>query len=145
MRKKINFDIIKTGLAPRYGTPDSACFDLMVPNEVFVTGHSSKVIPLGIRFQLPKGYHLHMIPRSSAFYKYSLIILDSIIDNDYHDEVHCLAFNTLRKATCVPALTYLVQCKLVKDIPCKFKFAQFDVGTRGRFGSTDIPAYLRNR
>ena len=42
-------------------------------------------IPLGVAMKLPKGYEAHVLPRSSTFRKYNIIMTNSmgIIDNAY--------------------------------------------------------------
>ncbi len=42
-------------------------------------------IPLGVAMKLPKGYEAHVLPRSSTFRKYHILMVNSmgIIDNSY--------------------------------------------------------------
>lgn len=42
-------------------------------------------IPLGVAMKLPKGYEAHVLPRSSTFRKYHILMANSmgIIDNSY--------------------------------------------------------------
>lgn len=42
-------------------------------------------IPLGVAMKLPKGYEAHVLPRSSTFKKYHILMANSmgIIDNSY--------------------------------------------------------------
>jgi dUTP pyrophosphatase len=44
-----------------------------------------KLLPLGIAAEIPKGYEAHILPRSSTFKKYGLLLVNSqgIIDNSY--------------------------------------------------------------
>ena len=42
-------------------------------------------IPLGVAMELPEGYEAHVVPRSSTFEKYGVIMTNSfgVIDNKY--------------------------------------------------------------
>lgn len=56
-------------------------------------------IPLGVAIQLPDGYEAHIVPRSSTFKKYGVLLANGvgIIDNSYagdNDQWHFLAYPT---------------------------------------------------
>ena len=58
-----------------------------------------KQIPLGVAIQLPDGYEAHVVPRSSTFKKYGVLLANGvgIIDCSYcgdNDQWHFLAYPT---------------------------------------------------
>ena len=73
---------------PKFATEGSAGFDLQtVQKERIYPGTMTKV-DLGIKFEIPKGYYLEIVPRSSL-QKLGLILGNcvGIIDQDYKGEV----------------------------------------------------------
>ena len=62
-----------------------AMFDLAASEDVELREGEVKVIPLGIRMKLPKGYFGLVVPRSSTCLKYGILMANSvgIIENDY--------------------------------------------------------------
>ena len=59
--------------------------DLCAAKDTFVDYGTVKLIPLGISVKLPKGYEAHMLPRSSTFNKWGIIMANNmgIIDESY--------------------------------------------------------------
>lgn len=62
-----------------------AMFDLAASEDVKLREGEVKVIPLGIRMKLPEGYFGLVVPRSSTFLKYGILMANSvgIIESDY--------------------------------------------------------------
>lgn len=60
-------------------------YDLRAAKDVFIPVGEYKLIPLGVSMQLPEGYEAHVVPRSSTFMQYGIIMVNSmgIIDNSY--------------------------------------------------------------
>lgn len=74
-----------------------------------------KLLPLGIAVKLPKGYEAHILPRSSTFKRYGIILANSegIIDNSYsgnNDQWMFPAVST-RKVT-IPKGTRIAQFRV---------------------------------
>lgn len=59
--------------------------DVRAAEEVFIGEGCFKLINLGISMQMPEGYHAQLVPRSSTFKNYGIIMTNSvgIIDNSY--------------------------------------------------------------
>ena len=59
--------------------------DLRAAEEIELKAGEYKMIPLGVAMELPKGYEALMLPRSSTFKKYGVILANSmgIIDESY--------------------------------------------------------------
>ena len=71
--------------------------DLRAAEDVTMTAGDFKMIPLGVAMELPVGYEAWVVPRSSTFKKYGIILANSIgiIDEDYkgdNDEWNFLAY-----------------------------------------------------
>ncbi|MBR2576125.1 MAG: dUTP diphosphatase [Firmicutes bacterium] len=59
--------------------------DLRAAETVEMKAGEFRLIPLGVAMKLPEGYEAHVVPRSSTFKNYGLIMTNSvgIIDNTY--------------------------------------------------------------
>ena len=59
--------------------------DLHVSETVTLKKGEYKLIALGIQMRIPKGYEAHLVPRSSTFKNYGILLTNSvgIIDNSY--------------------------------------------------------------
>lgn len=116
----------------------------MHPNEFYM-------IPLGVAMVLPKGYEALVVPRSSTYKKYGLIMTNSIgvIDNSYNGDndmwrmpVICLPYTGMCRqfdgSIFIPKGTRLCQFRIVKNQP-DLMFKEVDIlgnKDRGGFGST---------
>lgn len=60
-------------------------YDLRAAYDVFIPHGEYKKIDLGVAMELPEGYEAHVVPRSSTFEKYGIILANSfgVIDNKY--------------------------------------------------------------
>lgn len=75
-----------------------------------------KLIPLGVAVELPDGFEAHLLPRSSSYKKYGIIVANSmgIVDNSYcgnNDEWKLSALGL--KHTTIPVNTRICQFKIV--------------------------------
>lgn len=91
--------------------------DLKCREETFISKGEYKEIPLGIKVDIPEGYEAHILPRSSTFRKYSILMANSkgIVDNTYGEEWHFLAYAI--KHTKIPVNVRIAQFRLVKKMP----------------------------
>ena len=69
----------------RYIDGKSDWIDLRASEDVVLKKGEFKLIPLGIAMKLPEGYEAHVVPRSSTFKNFGVIMTNSvgIIDNSY--------------------------------------------------------------
>ena len=124
--------------------------DLRAAEDVDIPVGEYKLIPLGVAMQLPDGYEAHVLPRSSTFKNYGIIMTNSqgIIDNSYRGDndqwyfpAYALRANSVTNGRAV--------CHINKnDRICQFRimeiqpsvhfeeFETFDTESRGGFGST---------
>ena len=69
----------------KYIDGKSDWIDLRASEDVILKKGEFKLIPLGVAMELPNGYEAHVVPRSSTFKNFGLIMTNSegIIDNTY--------------------------------------------------------------
>lgn len=115
--------------------------DLYCGEDITLRPDETCIIPLGVAMQLPDGYEALVVPRSSTFRKYSILMTNSmgVIDNCYcgnGDEwgLPCFATNF----TQIPKGARIAQFRIIKNQP-EIEFVTVDLLTganRGGFGST---------
>lgn len=79
---------------PEYATEDSACFDLKCISKTRIFPGELVKVDLGIKVEVPKGFYMEIIPRSSLA-KSGLILANSIgcVDSDYRGPVFAVLRN----------------------------------------------------
>lgn len=124
--------------------------DLYANKEIFIPKGQRAMIPLGIAMELPKGYEAHIVPRSSTFKTWGIILVNSvgIIDNSYngdndqwHFPAYCLESRTTvdgREGTLIQKGDKICQFRIVENQP-SIEFIEvenLENEDRGGFGST---------
>jgi dUTP pyrophosphatase len=137
--------------------------DLRAAEDVELRQGEYKLISLGVSMKLPKGYEAHVVPRSSTFNNYGIIMTNSvgIIDNSYSgtDDIwrfpaYCLQTNHVKNVkdddydyvyntkryTKINKGDRICQFRIVKKQPeIEFDEVMFlDEVNRGGFGSTGV-------
>ena len=89
--KKLN----KNVQLPKQSTQGAAGMDFYLPKSILFWPKRSKKVPLGVPVEIPEGYVMLLIPRSSTWktplrMPYSV----GVIDSDYRGEVCALLQNT---------------------------------------------------
>lgn len=76
---------IKTGLEGIMQAHVGEWYDLRAAEDVSLRKGDYKRISLGVAMQLPDGYEAHVLPRSSTFERYGILLTNGmgIIDNAY--------------------------------------------------------------
>lgn len=99
---------------PKQSTQGAAGMDFYLPQPVRFWPKCSKKVPLGVAVEIPKGYVMLLIPRSSTW-KTPLRMPNSVgvIDSDYRGEVCALLQNTSIFATKADVGERLVQGVIV--------------------------------
>lgn len=115
--------------------------DLRAAENVEIKAGNYKMIPLGLAMELPKGYEAFMLPRSSTFKKYGVILANSmgVIDESYcgdSDEWNFLAYAL--KDTVIPKNERICQFRIVEHQPKVNLVEVVTLGNknRGGIGST---------
>lgn len=108
--KKLN----KNVQLPKQGTQGAAGIDFYLPQSVRFWPKRSKKVPLGVAVEIPEGYVMLLIPRSSTW-KTPIRMPNSVgvIDSDYRGEVCALLRNTSIFATKADIGERLVQGVIV--------------------------------
>ena len=115
--------------------------DLRTAEDVELKAGEYKMIPLGVAMELPKGYEALMLPRSSTFKKYGVILVNSmgVIDESYcgdSDEWNFLAYAI--RDTKIPKNERICQFRIMEHQP-PVTMVEVDVlgnKNRGGIGST---------
>lgn len=133
----------KDARLPKYQTDGSGAFDFYLPENAFIDTHKKSVkVPLGVAVEVPHGYGLFIIPRSSTGLKTTLRQSNSIglIDSDYRGEIAVILDNldeveayALNKGERI-AQGYLVKLPHVNIVEVN-ELSETERGTGG-FGST---------
>lgn len=108
--KKLN----KNVELPEKGTEGAAGIDFYLPQTVRFEPNYSKQVPLGVAVEIPEGYVMLLIPRSSTWTT-PLRMPNSVgvIDSDYRGEVCALLQNTHHLTWTAEAGERLVQGVIV--------------------------------
>lgn len=115
--------------------------DLRAAEDVELKQGEFKCISLGISMELPEGYEAHVLPRSSTFKNFGIILANGmgIIDNSYCGTEDIWGFPAIAlRDTKIAFGDRIAQFRIVKKQP-RLSFEQVDElsGTnRGGFGST---------
>lgn len=121
--------------------------DIAAPVDVEFKPHEAKLIPLDVAMQLPDGYEAHVLPRSSTFKHYGLMLVNSmgIIDSTYNgpeDYWAAYMINMKDEPSKIPAGERFLQFRVMKtqfneleDLKI-VEVANLKNNSRGGFGST---------
>jgi len=105
-------------------------------------GEHCKIVPAGIKFQIPFGYEIQVRPRSGLAAKHQLIIVNGpgTIDHKYRKEVHIILMNLGAQDIVINPGDRVAQAVLAA-IPINVdikKVKAVESTERGGFGSTGI-------
>lgn len=115
--------------------------DLRAAETVRLKAGEYRMIPLGVAMELPKGYEALVLPRSSTFLKYGVILVNSmgVIDESYcgdNDEWNFLAYAL--KDTTILKNERICQFRIIAHQP-ELEFVEVETlgnADRGGIGST---------
>ena len=117
--------------------------DLRASVETVMESGDFVLIPLGVAMKLPDGYEAHVIPRSSTFKRYGILMANSygMIDESYcgnTDQWHFPAYAT--RDTVIHKDDRICQFRIVRKQPfLLFKeVEELEGKSRGGFGSTGV-------
>jgi len=138
--------IDKTLELPQYSTKGSVGFDLITREDTTIEPNAIGLVPSNVIVQVPEGYVLLLLPRSSLPRKKGLICPHSIgvIDQDYHgpeDELLIQVQNITDEPVTVERGERIAQGLFVKaDVAQWEEVESHNAQTRGGFGSTGMKA-----
>lgn len=134
--------IDKTLPLPEYHTSGAVAFDLYSREDMTVAPKEIVHIRTNFIIEIPKGYLLAVVTRSSTPRKKGLYIPHGIgiIDQDYHgeqDEVKCQVYNATDHDVIIERGERLGQATFVRVDTAKWEEVEkMDETNRGGFGST---------
>lgn len=121
--------------------PNGDWIDLRAAEDVIMWEGEYKAIPLGVGMILPEGYEAHVLPRSSTFKNWGILMTNSmgIIDNSYsgdEDQWHFPAYAT--RYTKIKKGDRICQFRImIKQPDIVFDVVEYlNDKSRGGFGST---------
>lgn len=81
---------------PEYAYESDSGFDLRSTEEVWIQANDRKLIPTGLRFDIPDGYEIQVRSKSGLALNQGLMVLNSpgTVDSGYQGEVKVIIFNT---------------------------------------------------
>lgn len=115
--------------------------DLYTAEDVSLKKLEFKIISLGVSMQLPDGYYAKVLPRSSTYKNFGVLMTNSmgVIENDYNGDDDVWGFPALAmRDTFIPKGTRICQFQLAKQSE-PIEFVQVEAlgnKNRGGFGST---------
>lgn len=141
------FERIKNSVAmlPQRGTEYSAGYDIATYEQTTVAPFSTAYIPTGLKVQIPKDEFLMIVPRSSLFKKYHLIMPNSlgVVDSDFYNnadnEGHFMlpVLNLSTESITIPYGEKIAQGIFIKYLTTDDDSPVLKIRSGG-FGSTDI-------
>src|SRR5260221_5356403 len=78
---------------PVRSSSGAGAWDLAACVDLVITSFGVTAIPTGLVFQVPDGYSIHVIGRSSTLTKLGVFIHPGIVDADYRGEIIMQAIN----------------------------------------------------
>lgn len=117
--------------------------DLRAAADVYIPAGETRTIPLGVAMKLPEGYEAYVVPRSSTFKNFGLMLSNhfGVIDNSYCGDNDWWFFSGLAwKDTMVHKNDRICQFRIMEKQP-EIEFIEVEElhnVSRGGFGSTGI-------
>lgn len=125
---------------PIQSTGGSAGWDIYATEDVNIPPMEMRTLRTGFGLQIPKGYYISIVPRSS-YGKKRIMITNSpgTIDSDYRGEISVMLYNTSMDFFSIKKGDRIAQMILLKYNEMEFEVVEeFELTTRGDggFGST---------
>lgn len=117
--------------------------DMFTAEDVTLKQFEYKIISLGISMELPEEYYTQVLPRSSTFDKFGILMYNSlgVIENDYNGDEDILGFPALAmRDTFIPKGTRIGQFAICERHPIAHFIETNHLGNknRGGYGSTGL-------
>ncbi len=144
MTKLKIYKLHENAVMPKFGTLDSACFDISAYGDHKIIGKQRDAIPTGLILDIPKGYSVRIHPRSGLAYKKGINLMncEGIIDSDYIDELKILLYNTTDICFEISHGDRIAQGELVKTLDYSIEECYTAPNQKtdriGGFGSTGV-------
>lgn len=131
---------------PEYAYDSDSGFDLRSTEEVWVQAHDRKLVPTGLRFDIPDGYEIQVRSKSGLALNQGLMVLNSpgTVDSGYQGEIKVILFNTTKERIKIEKGQKIAQAVLCPVVNGKWvKLVKVEeIGKKDRneqgFGSTGL-------
>jgi dUTP pyrophosphatase len=131
---------------PEYAYESDSGFDLRSTEDLWIQSNDRKLIPTGLRFDIPDGYEIQVRSKSGLALKQGLMVLNSpgTVDSGYQGEVKVIMFNTTNERIKIEKGQKIAQAVLCPVVNGKWvnlikveEIGEKDRNDKG-FGSTGI-------
>ena len=84
---------------PEYAYDSDSGFDLRSTEDIWVQANDRKLVPTGLRFDIPDGYEIQVRSKSGLALNQGLMVLNSpgTVDSGYQGEIKVIIFNTTKE------------------------------------------------
>jgi dUTP pyrophosphatase len=149
MEKKLDLEYVNENSEikePEYAYETDSGFDLRSTEEVWVQANDRKLIPTGLRFNIPDGYEIQVRSKSGLALNQGLMVLNSpgTVDKNFTGEVKVIIFNTTNERVKIEKGQKIAQAVLCPVVNGKWvnlikveELGQTDRSDKG-FGSTGL-------
>ena len=81
---------------PEYAYKSDSGFDLRAVDDIWVQANDRKLIPTGLKFDIPDGFEIQVRSKSGLALNHGLMVLNSpgTVDSGYQGEIKVIMFNT---------------------------------------------------
>ena len=131
---------------PEYAYQSDSGFDLRSVEDIWVQANDRKLIPTGLRFDIPDGFEIQVRSKSGLALNQGLMVLNSpgTVDSGYQGEVKVIMFNTTNQKIKIEKgqkIAQAVVCPVVNgrwiDLIKVEQLSEKDRNDKG-FGSTGL-------
>jgi dUTP pyrophosphatase len=131
---------------PEYAYESDSGFDLRSTEDVWIYENDRKLIPTGLKFDIPDGYEIQVRSKSGLALNQGLMVLNSpgTVDSGYQGEVKVILFNTTNQRIKIEKGQKIAQAVLCPVVNGKWvnlvkvaEIGQKDRNDKG-FGSTGL-------
>jgi dUTP pyrophosphatase len=131
---------------PEYAYGSDSGFDLRSTEELWIQANDRKLIPTGLRFDIPDGYEIQVRSKSGLALNQGLMVLNSpgTVDSGYQGEIKVIIFNTTNERIKIEKGQKIAQAVLCPVVNGKWvnlvkveEIGEKDRNDKG-FGSTGI-------
>lgn len=114
MKNKIagaRYEVVKDSIAPTRERVLNAGLDIAIQETMTLQPGETHYFRAGVRFFLPEDCYVQVVTRSSTFKK-GVVVVPTIVDSNYTDEISTIVTNTSKEPVTVEAGWRLAQCLL---------------------------------
>jgi len=143
---QLNYTSDSDNKEPEYAYGSDSGFDLRSTEELWIQANDRKLIPTGLRFDIPDGFEIQVRSKSGLALNQGLMVLNSpgTVDSGYQGEVKVIMFNTTNQKIKIEKgqkIAQAVVCPVVNgrwiDLIKVEQLSEKDRNDKG-FGSTGL-------